>query len=200
MNALIDVFGSIIAGSVVVLTILTSIFNIQQINYNINAFLHLNEAANHFIEVVDMAYFEPVGRNMLTTDNPIKVAARNRLIYENRSTPNGAPITYTIEMRFINNRNTFIVTEQMTPTSSVVEVYRSPYALESLDIFTYYGRDDNELTFDAVTNSITNTNSVYGVKVDLVFITEAWSNSDDHNIRYPITFWRYFKNIYLVRG
>ena len=191
MSVFIDVLGSIFAGSLVVLTIISSILNIQQMNYNLQAFLALNLAANHFIEVVDMSYFEPVGLNIERTEPSVLEASRNRFVYQNRRSITTPLVTHAIEMQTnADNRIFFRVTE-----NGITVFNSSPVFFESVDIFTYYDSNFNEIADPAA-----RLNDVYSVRVDLVFTEAAWSRDPNQRIRYPVTFWRFFKNIYLVRG
>ncbi|MCL2063921.1 MAG: hypothetical protein FWG98_06075 [Candidatus Cloacimonetes bacterium] len=184
MNSLIDVIMAFVAGTIVVMTILYSIFQVRQMNYNIETFLTLNQTANNLIDVVDTAFLEPVGLHLRNDEQAVMVATQNEFVYRNRATSNAPVIDeYRIRMLTHNSRNTLVITRNNA------EVYNSyPVFFESPSIFTYYDR----------TNSVTtNPNDVFSIRVDLNLITEAWSNLDDQRIEYPISFWRIFRNVYL---
>ena len=184
MNFLIDIIGAFVAGTIVIITILYSMFNVRQMNYNTEVFLNLNTTANNLVEVIDSAYLEPVGVNLTQGENAVFLATPNAFGYRNRATSTSPLTEYRVEMRTQNNKNTLVVTR-----NNVVEYNSYPVFFENSNVFTY---------FDASTAPTTNAADVFGVRVDLNLVADSWSNSPDKTINYPISFWRYFRNVYIV--
>lgn len=81
MIVLLDIIGAIIAGTMVIITIVNSIFNIQQMNYNIQTLLSLNTVGNEITEFIDLTYLESVGRNLKSTDQIISTAKENEFTF-----------------------------------------------------------------------------------------------------------------------
>lgn len=191
MIVFLDIIGAVIAGTMVIITIISSIFNVQQMNYNIQTLLALNTTANQISEFLDLSYLESVGRNLKNTEDVIKSVSGNRFVYFSRAEYSDInPVEYTAETKTDANGNVFIsISTKNTPTSVSVEVFNSsPFFIEHTNIFTF---------FDIDGNITTNINDVRYCQVDLVFVERGWDKKDNLYIKYPITFWRFFKNIYL---
>ena len=182
MGTIIDVVGSRIAGTVILLLIISSIFAGNSMNHNVRTLLNLNTAANQIAEVIDMAFLEKVGQNATSADEVIPMATSDELVIR---TVNPNAIVWL-------KMNTKDGNHYLSITRNGKEEYNTtPYYFESKDIFTYLDKDNNE-----VVPTATNLDTIYGVKVDIVLIAPSMGKGEAP-IRYPLTFWRNFKGVYL---
>jgi len=189
MIVMIDIIGAMIAGTMVVMTIVNSIFNVQQMNYNIQALLGLNTIANQVTEFIDLNYLESVGRNLASGDSVFVSAGINELVFYTKPSYADTNLTKFTITALTNSSNQSYI----SVNSGNTEVFNSlPFRIKNTDIFTYY--DDKQLPIADLNN---NLKKIFYIKVSLVFIEEGWDNRNDLVIEYPIVFWRFFKNIYL---
>lgn len=189
MGIYLDVIGAMVAGTMVILTIVNSIFNIQQMNYNVQTMLALNSTANQMTEVIDMMYLEPVAKNLKKDEVAVNIAKSNEFEFISRLTYNDNTITtYKLEMLSDSKNNNYLSVKE----NNHVVFNSSPFYFDSKDVFKYYDEDFNELL-----NIVTEFDDIRAVRVDLVYVAEGWNNKNDLKIKYPVTFWRFLKNIYL---
>jgi len=197
MSFFIDIIAAIIAGGIIIFTIITSLFNVRQTSHNIEAFLTVNNNANHITKIIDNVYLEKVGLNLNYDEIATLTASRTEFQFTYKNFPNDINLqTYHLQMLTDENNNNFLVV-----TLNGVEEFNShPFFFESRNIFSYF--DENFNTINFVGSTIPNNllENIYGTQVELVFISDAWSNDANQQIRYPLTFWRYFKNVYLVKA
>ena len=186
MSAIIDIIGSRIAGTVILLVIISSIFAANNTNYNVKTLLRLNTTANQVAEVIDMAFLEPIGQNATASDNVI-VSANNKEIIVKNVKPDG---TIVIKMNTISG-NHFLTIHR----NGVEEYNTTPFYFESPEIFTFLDKNNT-----AIVPNSSNYEDIYGVRVDIVLIAPSMGKGDNHNVRYPLTFWRNFKGVYLKDG
>jgi len=190
MPAYMDVIGSVVAGTFIIITIIYSIFNIQRMNHNISTLLLLNNTANTMTDVIDLMYLEPVARNLGRDEEAIIRATSNEFRFRKRVVDEGDLMEYHLQTVADASGNiSFIVREvNAGVTGTGTEVFNSaPFFIQSGDVFSYFNRHGNP------TDTLS---AIHGIKVDFVYVKPGW-NAESDEILYPITFWRYFKNIYL---
>jgi hypothetical protein len=169
-------------------------------DYNIQAQLNLNTAASRVPEVLDMGFLESLGRLTDRSDNHILEAQPNLFrfyaIKIEEGTPQPPPIQviYRMQTTPIPGTDFFGIEifEENTaspPVSNLVYT-ANPYRFESANIFRYFSAGKTQITDPA------NFENIRYVEVNLVFVEPAAGRGNDL-LRYPITFWRYFKNLYI---
>ena len=187
MNSIIDVIGALIAGTVVIITIILTIINVQKIKYNTETMLNLYSSGDIYVSSIDQGFLEKVGLNLYNDEAPITIANQNIFEFRAKETRTATSMdTYRIFTTTTNNNRSLIITENGTEVFATTPVF-----IGTGDIFTYYDGGNPPLpTFD--------TALIHSVKVDLTFLAPAWNeNILKPNLEYPITFWRYFKNVYI---
>jgi hypothetical protein len=188
MSAIIDIIGATIAGGMVLITIITTIFNIQRNNFNTNVWLNMKSHAQTFINSFDQAYLENVGRHMLSSadaEDLILTAETNMFSYNSANRPfDPTPSTFVIEVTGTPQKYVIEVKE------NGVKVYDSlPFYLANNDIFVYYDSMGN------VVSPGTHLDQISLCRVNLVFNADSWDADPSVMLNFPITFWRNFKNI-----
>jgi len=196
MVTLLDVTLSVITGMIVILTIIFSIININQMSYNLETMLALHEfctntsdSGENVIEILE-TYLEYAGRHMADPDSQrvFHIAESNRLRFRAKE-ESFSPTPDMYEFRYGTGNGL----PRLEVLKNGNEVFRTwPYALRE-PVFTYFNYDGNPInpTTDAQRAAIRS------VRVDLIFEAPGWGKQDDLVIGYPITFWQYFKNLYI---
>jgi len=201
MGALLDVLGSVIAGGIIIITIIFSILNIQRTNYTVQTMLSLNTAANRITETIDLDFFEHVGRNIEDLGDVFGPVVNGRMFqYRMNAQHNALPaqqFLYTVQTVHDGNNIFLQVTQQFrsgTGWSAPVQRFSSaPFSFESMDVFTYLDVDGNELV-----PPIGDLTSIRGVRIALVYVAPALNAGEF--IQFPVTFWRLFNNVYITAG
>jgi hypothetical protein len=191
MTAILDILAATIAGTMIILTIIVSIFNISQVNYNVSMFLAMNTHAQKVIEVLNDVYLENTGKYMETADGaaigrslPDALTIRSRLEH---FSPTATEFRFDVVPA---GGGGFVL--EVTDETGMVVYDTLPYHLTTQNVFTYFD-ENNVLIADPVANSA----DIRVCRVDLEFFTPGLGNIEDLELTYPITFWRYFKNLYL---
>jgi len=183
MSFIIDQIGATIAGAVVLLVIIKSVFTFNQMNHSVRTLLALNTSANHITEVVDMMFLEPIGQYSISEDEIILSASRSEIVVNNKETGG----IMTIKMNNEEGNNFLTITH-----NGLEEYNTSPVFFESAEVFTFLDKHNREVEPIAA-----NLAEIYGIKVEMVLIAPGWKKDDPQPIRYPLTFWRSFKGLYL---
>jgi len=201
MGALLDVLGSVIAGGIVIITIIFSILNIQRTNYTVQTMLSLNTAANRITETIDLDFFEHVGRNVEELGDVFGPVVNARMFQYRMNTQYNAPLAqqflYTVQTVQDGN-NIYLQVNQSfrsgTTWSAPAQRFSSaPFSFDSMDVFTYLDVNGNELV-----PPIADLTNIRGVRIDLVYVAPAYNAGE--LIQFPITFWRLFNNVYIAAG
>jgi hypothetical protein len=189
MTAILDILAATIAGTMIILTIIASIFNISQVNYNVSMFLAMNTHAQTVVTVLNDVYLENTGKYMGNTESitrslPDALTIRTKLEHFN---------TAISEFHFDLVPATgggFVL--QVSDETGIVLYDTLPYSLTNSDVFSYF--DENNVL---IADPVANAGDIRVCRIDLQFFTPGLGNIDDLEMTYPITFWRYFKNLYL---
>ena len=189
MNSIIDVIGALIASTVIIITILLTIINIQKIKYNSETLLGLYSAGDLIASAIDQEYLEKVGYNLYNDEVRITVATPTNFHFNYKSTRTATSMNNVRIFTSVVNGNTSL--QAIDPIVPPGGFDSTPVFLESGNIFTYYDGGNPPAPTTVL-------DDIHSVKVELVFIAPAWNdNPTKPNLRYPITFWRYFKNVYI---
>jgi len=207
MITLLDVTLSVITGTIVILTIVFSIININQMNYNLETMLTLHKHAANVIYWLDL-YLEPAGRYIANTatgtpptPQPTFLEATEHRLRFNSIENFYDTITQMREYDFIhvNTGGEPRIEVRIGPSGGpTTEVYRTYPATLQEPVYTYF---DSLLTVINPTNTPAQMARIRSVRVDLILSAPGWTNNPDHaTIFYPITFWKYFKNVYIANA
>jgi len=210
MTVVLDVILATIASAIVILTIIFSVLNVQQMNYNTMQWLAITDYAMDSVEVLQ-DWLGRAGLHSTTEDDPFgpQIPTFNsdfnytfgfyakddfwqtgRYWYEfgfqRIGTDNNVGRVMMVEQEYpmaLTNIDTF--------TIDVYEVERP--------ICTFYRADGTAFT-PTPTNPISSTDgqNIRSAKIDMVFRAPGWGRGDDDlTIRFPVSFWVYFKNMYI---
>jgi len=200
MGSIIDIIGALIAGGLIIITIILTINNVRIMDYNIQTELNLHTAALKVPEVLEVGYLESLGRLTNRSDVPISIASPNQFQFFGitiNAAGNLEQVIYTLESALIPNTNFFhvrVITQTTTTPPITNQTYTTqPYQFENGNIFTYFDGNNNSLGSTVIGDDL---DLIRSVQVDLMFIEPAAGRTDAF-MRYPITFWRYFKNLYI---
>jgi hypothetical protein len=182
---MIDLIGSFMIGSMFLLTLFNSLFNIQAYSTNLQSLLILTNLSERAINVLDSHILANVGANPITRANAI-------------NTISGTTFTFWGEIDDNNNgiRDDRLITI-MDNGNNQLEVrvngalYAGPYQISPGGLQINY--------YDANGISTGTNNAVRSVELAITFQTEGigmdWGSYDQ--LRYRIRIWKYFKNLVL---
>lgn len=178
MGTLFDVMGSVVAGSLVMITIFTSIINFQEMNYNILVMSNMIDIGEEVYHVFDQYYFANV--------QSVDIAQPSLFVYKGRVEGN---VTDSIRVQVdsekegigypLNVRIYDIATGAEKPGAGT-------YLVDNKEIFTY---------LDESVDTTTVISNIRNVQLDLIFVHEGWKNSPP--IKYFVRVFKSFKTVYL---
>jgi hypothetical protein len=191
MTALIDVIGATVAGAMVIMTILSTIFNVQRNNFNMNMILSMKTHSQKFISAFGQVYLENVGNHMESasfTGDIIHCAEPNLFSYMAAKRPyDPNPSAYIIQV--IGSPSNYVI--QVVEDGRIV--YDSlPFFLKDNNIFTY--KDGTGQTV-APTTDPTELRKIESCQVDISFTTFSHDTNPDAMLYYPTRFWHSFRNV-----
>ena len=191
MSSIIDVIGALIASTVIIITIILTIINVQKIKYNTETMLNLYQSGDLIASGLDLEYLEKVGRNLYNDEVAVTRATANEFVFrtrENRADA-GMKIVRIFTTAVAGTTNTFRL--QVSVNGLPPEFDSSPVFIQSGDIFTYFDGSDPPVITTAEAD-------IHSVQVNLTFLAPAWNEDPSRpNLEYPLTFWRFFKNAYI---
>jgi len=201
MITLLDVTLSVITGMIVILTIIFSILNVNQMNYNLETMLTLHKHGTITLYWLEM-YLETAGRNLSSTESVFNVATENSMRFNYKEN------FYDSDSQYyeINYVTTGVGRIEVSKNGGAVEYQTFPATLDMSPpptnalqpIFTYFDEEEHVIPFPINTQDA--LDSIRSVRVDLIFSAPGWGKDDDLTVYYPITFWKYFKNIYIANA
>jgi hypothetical protein len=205
MTFIIDLIGATIAGVLVVITIIKSIFNVQMVNFNIQMLLSLNTHSQQVSEVLSLNFLEAVGKYVpANVPTSVHLAEAGRFHYYARESfldwDNEHNQVFTIEVAPDGTGGNVLIVRQGEGAYTALNLPALPVVYDTLpiylvspEVFTYFDEDNVLIPTPVPAGRLADVRSI---RVDLVFTTPAWSH-DDGFIEVPITFWRHFKNLYI---
>jgi len=182
MSALLDVIMSVIVGGLIVITIILTIGNIQEMNYNTSHMQDLKFLGNNLIEVLDAHFLESVGRNM-GSDQTILEATKSSFTFKSRQEPGSADSTVVISLEPTPDGFRLDIRQD-----GVLMTHPNPsFLLESDEIFYFFDANKAE-TYDI--------DQIKGVQVELKFVSKNFKN-ESGSLKYQLSFVRFFRNVYI---
>ena len=198
MASLLDVLGATIAGSLVLLMIFTSLFNIQVISYNTQLQIGLTKMSEDLITGrrvggIDQPGIESilskVGAGVSTSTDPIIEATSSSFKFLGQSSPTSVISTF------------YFVQESETSDGFPLYVYQNDMSNPFLGPF--WMADTLEITYNDMNNNVVNNpdsnhDMIRSIEVNLTFFYNTYRPDIDKKlIRHNVVFWKYFKNLYL---
>lgn len=198
MASLLDVLGATIAGSLVLLMIFTSLFNIQVISYNTQLQIGLTKMSEDLITGrrvggIDQPGLESilskVGAGVSTSTDPIIEATSTSFKFLGQINPTSVISTF------------YFVQESETSDGFPLYVYQNDMSNPFLGPF--WLADTLEITYNDFNNNVINApdsnhDLIRSIEVNLAFFYNTYQpDIDKRLIRHNVVFWKYFKNLYL---
>lgn len=185
MGALLDILGSVFTGTLVLITIITSILNFQELHYNIRTMITLADIGEQVMENFDKYYLaniEEVDRiygSKMIAKGKLDLAVVDSMIIEVGKTKDG--LGYPLTINVVN----------MATKNSTLSF--GPFTVADTTVFTFYDLNMNEITSN---DSLAN---IRNIRVNLTFIEKGWERVEGEKkyITHPVMFWKCFKTIYV---
>lgn len=181
MGALLDTMGAVVTGTMAIITIIFSILNFQEFNFNIQSMLQLTDEGENTIKVFDEYYLSNIEdidyispRMFIFKAKLDNVNIDSVVVEVGKEKENlGYPLTVT-------------VVDMHTKAS---RLDAGPFTIADTSVFTYYNKFmDTTSVLDDIRN----------LQIDLSFPRQAWSGRNEQKIMYyPVTFWKSLKTIYI---
>ena len=201
MASLLDVIGAAIVGSMVLLMMFTSLFNMQVINYNTQVQTNLSQMSEDLITGRTVGsvnylgletYLSKVGAGVPNTLDPILEATSIsfKFLGKESSTSSIHSTFYIVqEDSTSNGYPLFVYQDDMTTGNQIL----GPFWLADPLAITYYDSNDH-----IVPTPDSNHDLIRSAKVDLMFFFNTHQPDIDKKLlRHNIVLWKYFKNLYL---
>ncbi len=198
MSSLLDVLGATVVGSMVLLMIFTSLFNMQVISYNTQLQIGLTKMSEDLITgrktgSIDQPGIESilskVGAGVSTSTDPIIEATSTSFKFLGQTNPTSSVSTL------------YFVQESGTSEGFPLYVYQND--MSNPIIGPFWMADTLEITYIDMNNNVVNTpdsnhDLIRAIKVSLTFFYDTYQpDIDKRLVRHNIVFWKYFKNLYL---
>ena len=198
MSSLLDVLGATVVGSMVLLMIFTSLFNMQVISYNTQLQIGLTKMSEDLItgrKIGNIDYpgiesiLSKVGAGVSTSTDPIIEATSISFKFLGQINPTSSVSTF------------YFVQESGTSEGFPLYVYQNDMSNQIIGPF--WMADTLEITYIDMNNNIVNTpdsnhDLIRAIEVNLTFFYDTYqSDIDKRLVRHNIVFWKYFKNLYL---
>ncbi len=171
--------GAVVVGSIVMITIMTSIMNFQELNYNILTLTNLTDISEKIYKVFDQYYMANVDDIVTTTPRHFSFHT-----YLDGSQLELVEIIIGNEKEGIG----YPLKVKITKPDSTVRWDAGSYIISDTLVFTYYDRQMVETT---------SPDSVANIKMELTFVEKGWKQDENQCIKYFMTIWKSFKKIYL---
>lgn len=190
MTSLLDALGAAAIGGLFIITMLTAMFNIQAEGFNATMAITTTRISEEYVNLVDSLYMAKVGLGAIEGDEII-TADENEFVFITQWNYLAEPPRLISGVNF----EISIVVGDETDDGYPLTVHQDnehlfgPIYLSENDIFTYYDVDENETTTRA---------EIRSARVQMAFRTETYRfQSGPQSVSYRLTFWKYFKNLYL---
>ena len=198
MSSLLDVLGATVVGSMVLLMIFTSLFNMQVISYNTQLQIGLTKMSEDLITGrktgnIDQPGIESilskVGAGVSTSTDPIIEATSISFKFLGQINPTSSVSTF------------YFVQESGTSEGFPLYVYQND--MSNPIIGPFWMADTLEITYIDMNNNVLNTpdsnhDLIRAIEVNLTFFYDTYQpDIDKRLVRHNIVFWKYFKNLYL---
>ncbi len=183
MGHLLDAIGALVIGGMFFITMFNSMFDVRSAGHDLIVQLALNKVSEDVVNGLDSLYLAKVGAGIPTDSIAIFESGSKRFEFRGR-------------MSVFSSIDTIeVVQEDSTDLGYPFKVYRNgilelgPFWLSDSLKFTYYDIDENETSIP---------DSVHSMKVEMEFTYDMYSSgTGKRKIRKRLTFWKYFRNLYL---
>ena len=183
MITLLESIAATIIGGIFILTMITSIINIQAVGVNTNQQILLVEISEDVVSVIE-SYLSLVGAGV--ADSAAIITTRDTLFsYSYADSVGGSPHIINMTQENISGAKQLSVYEDGNVTPVL-----GPFELSDFGIqFTYYDVNNNPNPADSL---------VRYVKMIMEFQYDTFREDIDKRfIRHRIQIWKYFKNLYI---
>ena len=198
MASLLDVIGAAIVGSLVLLMMFTSLFNMQVINYNTQIQTNLSQMSEDLITGRTVGssnylgletYLSKVGAGVPEATDPIIEATSNSFKFLGKENSSSSISTF------------HFVQEDSTSSGYPLYVYQDDMSNSILGPF--WLADSLEISYYDISNNLisspdSNHDLIRSVEISFSFFYDTHQpDIDKRSLRHNIVLWKYFKNLYL---
>ena len=198
MNALLDTLGATVIGSMFMLTILNSLFNIQALSTNFQRQITLLDQTERVTNILDTYYLSAVGRSLSSNSSIISRAEEDRFTF--RGELDGNIHLIDIQAGAIDTlRNAYPLAVFVDGTKNYGPFWVSTTNDDSYDgiRITYYDNTGNTLSYSDLQIQ-SNRNRIISLKFELELVYETYRRDlRAMDNKHQITFWKYLTNLYL---
>ena len=181
--SLIDVLGATIIGAILLLSMLSATYHVQAMSLNIRMYVNLFDISDNTISIVE-AYLSKVGFGLPAGTTAILAATPDSVLF--RAKLSLLDSTYTT-LSLVQGDS---IADKGYPFQLKRNGVRElgPFYLSDKMILTYY--DEN-------VDATTDPPDIRSVKCEMEFFYKTSGKFDTKQYKNRITFWKYFKNLYL---
>lgn len=199
MGSMLDVIGALVIGGMFIITMMTSIFKIQQLSYNSNMLTTLNKTSELVTRVIDYEYLARLGNGLKDKSSIITEANDTTFTFRYKKATAIIPVSMQLRTHTtISNIYNFGVYVNSSATPSL-----GTFLLEAKNtgtgakksIFTYYNENDARI--------MTPNDSlqyIRSMRLSLYFVYEGRLTGAgvgvDKRYRNQIYLWKYFNNMW----
>ena len=201
MNALLDAIGAVAVGGMILLSVMSGMYNIQVYSHNTKLQSTITTTSEIAATALQDRYLSALGlipSGLLSSIGPdsLIVAATTKTL-QFYAEIDGAVQLVSIQQGTINGAGMYPLTVQVGGNMDF-----GPYNTSIEHIFNFFDENNNAIAF--VSNSIPagNLDDIRSVRVDISFALQGLSQltGGNRNLMNKIVFWQYFKNIYLLQA
>lgn len=197
MNALLDAMGATVIGAMFMLTILSSMFNIQAISQNANLQMQIIDRTERVTSVLDYHYLEAVGAG-ISSGAIISSATATNFTFFGELEGSMRKIRL-VRRNFDNTRNAYAIEVEIDDVAQFGPFWASNSndgTLSGMNI-RYFNQNNAVISYGALaTQSQRDLIRSISVELELVFDTYRRDLRAVDN-KHRITFWKHFPNLYL---
>ena len=198
MSSMLDVLGATIAGSMVLLMIFTSLFNMQVMSYNTELQIGLIKMSEDLITGRKIGNIDRPGIESILSKVGAGVSSLTDPIIEATSTSfkflgQTSPTSIISTIHFVQESGTSEGFPLYVYQDDMTNPILGPFWMADAMVVTY-----NDMHNNVIMSPDSNHSLIRSVEVSLTFFYDTYQpDIDKRLIRHNIVFWKYFKNLYL---
>jgi hypothetical protein len=201
MNALLDAIGAVAVGGMILLSVMSGMYNIQVYSHNTKLQSTLTSTSEIAATAMQDRYLSALGlipSGILASIDPDSlIVAASRKTFQFYAEIDGSVQLISIQQGTINGAGMYPLTAQVGGNLDF-----GPFNTSVENIFHFFDENNNAINF--ASNSIPNgqIKNIRSVRVDISFALQGLSQltGGNRNLMNKIVFWQYFKNIYLLQA
>ncbi len=201
MNALLDAIGAVAVGGMILLSVMSGMYNIQVYSHNTKLQSVLTTTSEIAATALQDRYLSALGlipSGLISSINPdtLIVSATSKTL-QFYAEIDGSVQLIAVQQGAINGAGMYPLTVQVGGSLDY-----GPFNTSVEHVFNYFDENNNSIGF--VSNAIPSgqRDDIRSVRVNISFALQGLSQltGGNRNLMNSIVFWQYFKNIYLLQA